>query len=72
MKEKKFKKELSKKDRKRMKYMIDEVILTFLYPRLDVKVSTDMNHLLKSPFCIHPKTGFYFYLYFKFLNNNKK
>lgn len=34
-----------------------EVILMMLYPRLDVEVSRQMNHLLKSPFCVHPGTG---------------
>lgn len=34
-----------------------EMILTMLYPRLDVEVSRQMNHLLKAPFCVHPGTG---------------
>ena len=32
-------------------------MLSYLYPRIDSHVSTSINHLLKAPFCVHPKAG---------------
>ncbi|KZO89488.1 hypothetical protein CALVIDRAFT_543524, partial [Calocera viscosa TUFC12733] len=35
----------------------EDIILQYLYPRIDAEVSKHRNHLLKAPFCVHPAAG---------------
>ncbi|KIM45108.1 hypothetical protein M413DRAFT_330670 [Hebeloma cylindrosporum] len=37
--------------------IMEDIIIQYTYPRLDAEVSKHRNHLLKAPFCVHPKTG---------------
>ena len=41
----------------KLRSSLDGVIAEATAPRFDVGVSTRKDHLLKSPFCVHPKTG---------------
>eukprot|EP00878_Enallax_costatus_P022155 GHUV01023495.1.p1 GENE.GHUV01023495.1~~GHUV01023495.1.p1 ORF type:complete len:301 (+),score=114.06 GHUV01023495.1:842-1744(+) len=43
--------------REKFRKCLSDNIFAYSYPRLDVEVTEKMNHLLKAPFCVHPKTG---------------
>ena len=40
-----------------MRHRIDDMMLTYVWPRIDAGVSRHLNHLLKAPCVVHPKTG---------------
>jgi DNA primase small subunit len=38
-------------------HIIEEIVLSYMYPRIDKGVLLSVNHMLKSPFAAHPDTG---------------
>jgi len=54
---KEIRKDINSNKFSKVRNTFEEIIFAHLYPRLDVNVSKGMNHLLKSPWSVHPKTG---------------
>ena len=52
-----FRKKGMETEIKELQDVVHQIVVFHTYPRLDVNVSTHRNHLLKSPFVAHPKTG---------------
>lgn len=48
---------VKKEAQRKVKFLLEEIQMSMLCPRLDISVSKTANHLLKAPFCVHPKTG---------------
>lgn len=40
-----------------MELALIAMAFAYTFPRLDANVTKQMNHLLKAPFCVHPKSG---------------
>jgi len=51
-------KEIYKNNPKKIEEVLMKVHFDYLFPKIDANVSTDMGHLLKAPFSVHPSTNY--------------